>query len=155
MASEVPQIREAVAADAPAIRGLVRQAQLNPLDLDWRRFLVADDQGQVVACAQVRVHRGGTRELASVAVASSFRGRGIGRAIGEAAIEREPVRPLYLYTQSRTEAFWARFGFRRAEGDAIPRDLRGSLRIARVASAVFSFVSRAQVQIVVMRRDEP
>ena len=148
MASEVPQIREAVAADAPAIRGLVGQAQLNPLDLNWRRFLVADDHGQIVACAQVRVHHGGTRELASVAVASSYRGRGVGRAIGEAAIAREPVRPLYLYTESRTEAFWARFGFRRVEGDAIPRDMRGSLRIARVVTALFSWVARTQVRIV-------
>jgi hypothetical protein len=61
---------------------------------------------------------------------------------------------LYLYTESRTEAFWARFEFRRVEGDAIPRDLRGSLRIARVATAVFSLVARARSRIVVMRRDE-
>jgi N-acetylglutamate synthase-like GNAT family acetyltransferase len=155
VASQAPQIRAAVAADAPAIRGLIRRAQLNPLDLHWRRFLVADDHGEIVACAQVRVHRGGTRELASVTVASSHRGRGVGRLIGEAAIAREPVRPLYLYTESKTEAFWAKFGFRRVEGDAIPRDLRGSLRIARVAAAVFSWVARAQVRIVVMRRDEP
>lgn len=61
---------------------------------------------------------------------------------------------LYFYTKSRTEAFWARFEFRRVEGDAIPRDLRGSLRIARVATAVFSLVARARSRIVVMRRDE-
>ena len=106
VASQAPRIRAAVEADAPAIRALIRQAQLNPRDLDWRRFLVADEDGEVVACAQVRVHHGGTPELASVAVAQTQRGRGIGRAIAEAAIAREPVRPLYLYTESRTEAFW-------------------------------------------------
>ena len=154
MASQAPLTRAAVAADAPAIRGLIRQAQLNPLDLDWRRFLVADDHGEVVACAQVRVHRGGTRELASVAVASSHRGRGLGRAIAQAAIAREPVRPLYLYTKSRIEAFWTRFDFRPVEGGAIPHDLRASLRIARVATAVFSVVARERYRIVVMRREE-
>jgi N-acetylglutamate synthase-like GNAT family acetyltransferase len=154
VASQAPLIRAAAAADAPAIRGLIRQAQLNPLDLDWRRFLVADDHGEVVACSQVRVHGGGTRELASVAVAPSHRGRGLGRAIAEAAIAREPVRPLYLYTESRIEAFWTKFDFRPVEGEAIPRDLRASLRIARIATAVFSVVARARYRIVVMRREE-
>ena len=32
------------------------QAQLNPRDLDWRRFLVAEEAGLVVACVQVRSH---------------------------------------------------------------------------------------------------
>ena len=155
VASHVPAIREAVEADAPAIRALIRQAQLNPIDLDWRRFLVAVDRSDVVACAQVRPHRGGTRELASVAVSLSHRGRGLGRAVAEAAISREPVRPLYLYTESRTEAFWARFDFRAVDGAAIPRDLRRSLRIARLATAVFSIAMRERYRIVVMRRDEP
>jgi N-acetylglutamate synthase-like GNAT family acetyltransferase len=148
-------IRPALEADAPAIRRLVSEARLNPRDLDWRRFLVADAAGEVVACAQVRVHRRGTRELASVAVAPARRGTGIGRRISEAAIERETVRPLYLYTESRTEAFWARFGFSTIEGDAIPRDLRGSLRIARIATRIVSFVTRQSYRITVMRRLDP
>jgi N-acetylglutamate synthase-like GNAT family acetyltransferase len=154
MASQALRIRKAVEADAPAIRALIRQAQLNPRDLDWRRFLVADEGGEVVACAQVRVHRGGARELASVAVARTQRGRGVGRAVAEAAITGEPVRPLYLYTESRTGAFWSKLAFRSIEGDEIPPDLRGSLRIARVATAVFSIVKREPYRIVVMRRDE-
>jgi len=144
-----------VRADGAAIRALIRQAQLNPLDLDWRRFLVGDDRGAVVACAQVRPHRGGTRELASVAVAPSHQGRGLGRAIAEAAIAREPVRPLYLNTESRTVAFWERFGFRPVGGSSIPNDLRGALRIANIATAVFSLIMRERYRIVVMRRDEP
>ena len=100
---------------------LIRQAQLDPHDLDWRRFLVADEGGEVVACAQVRVHhQAGAPELASVAVAAERSGDGgIGRAIAEAAIDREPIRPLYLYTESRTEAFWTRLGF---QGDRGRRD---------------------------------
>jgi N-acetylglutamate synthase-like GNAT family acetyltransferase len=154
MAPQAPRIREAVEADAPAVRALIRNAQLNPRDLDWRRFLVADDAGEVVACAQVRPHRGGTQELASVAVVPAQRGRGIGRVIAEAAIAREPVRPLYLYTESRTEPFWAKLAFSTIEGDEIPRDMRGSLRIARVATAVFSLIKRERYRIAVMRRDE-
>jgi N-acetylglutamate synthase-like GNAT family acetyltransferase len=152
VASPLPPIRPATEADAAAIRGLIREARLNPRDLDWHRFLVGDEGG-VIACAQVRVHRRGTRELASVAVAPSHRGRGLGRAIAVATVEREPVRPLFLYTESRTEAFWVRLGFTSIEGDAVPRDLRAPLRIARLATAIFSFVTRRPARIVVMRRD--
>jgi N-acetylglutamate synthase-like GNAT family acetyltransferase len=153
MASQPPRIRPATAADAPAIRRLIAEARLNPRDLDWRRFLVADDAAVVVACAQVRVHRLGSRELASVAVTPARQGNGIGRAISEAAIAREPARPLYLYTESRTVSFWQRFAFREIDGDAVPEDMRGSLRIARVATAAFSVVMRQRIRIVVMRRD--
>lgn len=148
-------IRPAAQADAPAIRALISAARLNPRDLDWHRFLVADAGGEVVACAQVRVHRRGTRELASVAVVPARRGAGIGRRISEAAIDGEPIRPLYLYTESRTEAFWARLGFSTIEGDAIPRDLRGPLRIARFATGILSLVSRQRYRIAVMRRLDP
>jgi N-acetylglutamate synthase-like GNAT family acetyltransferase len=147
-------IRPAVEADAPAIRGLVSAARLNPRDLDWRRFLVADAAGEIVACAQVRVHGGGSRELASVAVVPARRGTGIGRRISEAAIEREPIRPLYLYTESRTEAFWAKLGFRVIEGEPVPRDMRWPLRIARVATAILSRAARQRYRIVAMRRLE-
>ena len=153
MASSGPSIRVATETDAPAIRGLIRQAQLNPRDLDWRRFLVAEEAGLVVACVQVRAHRGGSRELVSAAVERSHRGRGIGRAIAEAAIARELARPLYLYTESRTEAFWAKLGFRTIEGSSIPRDLRLTLLMARVAAVVFTLVMRKRYRMVMMRRD--
>lgn len=149
-----PTIRPAIQADAEAIRGLVRAAQLNPRDLDWRRFLVADDAGTVVACAQVRAHGGGTRELASVVVAPGRRGEGLGRAISEATIAREPARPLYLYAESRNEPYWARFAFVTIDGDDIPRDMRGSLRVARVFVRIYSLVMRQQFRLVMMRRDE-
>lgn len=147
-------IRPAAEADAPAIRSLVSTARLNPRDLDWRRFLVADVAGEIVACAQVRVHGGGSRELASVAVLPTRRGAGIGRRISEAALAREPARPIYLYTESRTEDYWANLGFRTVEGDAIPRDMAWPLRIARVATALYALVTRQPYRIVVMRRSE-
>jgi N-acetylglutamate synthase-like GNAT family acetyltransferase len=148
-----PAIRAAAESDAVAIRALIRDARLNPRDLDWRRFLVADDAGRVVACAQFRVHRHGTRELASVAVVPSRRGHGLGRAIAEAAIAREPARPVFLYTESRTAAFWEKLGFRTVDGDAVPADLRGPLLIGRIATVVYSLFVRHRLRIVVMRRD--
>ena len=39
------------------------------------------------------------------------------RRISEAAIAREPVRPLYLYTESATAAYWEKFAFTVIDGD--------------------------------------
>jgi N-acetylglutamate synthase-like GNAT family acetyltransferase len=150
-----PVIRAATEADAGAIDDLVRAGWLNSRDLDWRRFLVADDGGAVVACAQVRTHDGGTRELASVAVAASRRGEGIGRLISEAAIAREPVRPLFLYTESRSVTYWEQFRFRVLADDEIPDDLLGWVRPARVAMRAVSMARHAHYSIAVMRRDAP
>jgi len=148
-------VRPATQADATAIRRLISEARLNPRDLDWRRFLVAEDGGVVIACAQIRIHELGTRELASVAVMAARRGGGIGRLISEAAIAREQTRPLYLYTESRTVRFWQEFAFHEIEGEDTPVDMRGSLRFARIATTIFSVLLRRRIRIVVMRRVDP
>lgn len=155
MAPQPPTIRPATEADGPAIRALIREAQLNPRDLTWRRFLVADDGGTVVACAQVRVHGAGTRELASVAVRKGRRGEGIGDTISEAAIAREPVRPLYLFTAGPTIAYWQRFAFALVEGGDVPADMRGSFRVARFLVGLFSVLTLHRHRILLMRRLEP
>ena len=154
-ASVGPVIRAATEADAKVIHDLVHEAQLNPRDLNWPRFVVADDDGTVVACAQVRVHGSGTRELASVVVLPDRRARGIGRTLVEAAIAGEPVRPLYLYCESRTVAFWERFAFRTIDGEAIPRDMRAMYRAGRIAVRARSLVTHQPYALFVMRRDSP
>jgi N-acetylglutamate synthase-like GNAT family acetyltransferase len=150
-----PVIRAATEADAGAINDLIHAANLNPRDLDWRRFLVAVDAGTVVACTQVRVHGRGSRELASVAVAPERQGEGIGRAISSAAIAREPARPLFLYTESRTVPFWEKLAFKVIDGEAIPEDMRDTLRAARVVMRAYSMLRRERYLIAVMQRDEP
>jgi N-acetylglutamate synthase-like GNAT family acetyltransferase len=154
-ASPATVVRAATEADAKAIHDLVHDAQLNPRDLDWRRFLVADEDGTVVACAQVRVHGSGTRELASVVVLPDRRARGVGRTVVEAAIARERVRPLYLYCESRTVAFWERFAFRPIEGEDIPRDMRATFRMGRIAVRAMSLATHRHYALYVMRRDDP
>jgi hypothetical protein len=64
------------------------------------------------------------------------------------------VRPLYLYAESRNVPFWERIGFGLIDGEDVPKDLRGSLRIARVATAAYSLLVRRRVRIEVMRRNE-
>jgi N-acetylglutamate synthase-like GNAT family acetyltransferase len=149
-----PTIRPATEADAGAIRALIRQAQLNPRDLDWRRFLVADEGGKVIGIAQVRVHGEGTRELASVAVRRDRQGQGVGRLVSDAAIAREPTRPLYLYTEGHTVPFWEKFAFREIGDAEVPDDLLKAVRFARRLVGLYSAVFRKGFRIAVMRRDE-
>lgn len=144
-------LREAVAEDQPAIISLVRAARLNPRDLDWRRFIVADDGGRVVGCAQVRVHDRGTRELASVVVAPSHRAAGVGSRLVETILAREPG-PIYLFTESSTVGYFERFGFRRLAGPDVPRDLRGARRLVILLGPLLSLAARRRVRIEVMGR---
>ena len=72
-------IRRATRQDANAIHALIRQVRINPMALDWRRFLVVvDEQHRVIGCGQVKPHADGTRELASLAVVPEWQRQGIG-----------------------------------------------------------------------------
>jgi N-acetylglutamate synthase-like GNAT family acetyltransferase len=144
-------IRHATAPDAKEIRAIIRDADLNRRDLDWRRFLVADDDG-VVATAQVRIHADGTHELASVAVVPDRQGLGIGTRVAEAAIADEETRPLWLCTGSDHIPFWDHLGFNVVDPAAAPSDLAASIRTS------IRLVARAPGRSdrpVVMRRDDP
>ena len=75
-------LRPATAAEFPAIRKLIWQVGINPIGLDWRRFVLAvDEEGRMLGCGQIKPHKGGIRELASIAVVPEARGLGIARAI--------------------------------------------------------------------------
>lgn len=104
-------IRPARAEDQARINDLVRSARLNPLRLDWDNFVVAEGPGgEVVACGQIRAHRDGTQELASIVVDEGWRGRGLARAVIERLMELAG-RPLWLMCRSGLAPLYYRFGF--------------------------------------------
>jgi N-acetylglutamate synthase-like GNAT family acetyltransferase len=106
------RLRPAVKVDAPAIRKLIWQAHINPMSLDWERFIVAvNEQDQVIGCAQIKPHYDGTHELASIAVQPEQRCRGIARALIEQLLSDSP-RPLYLTCRSSLQPLYEKFGFR-------------------------------------------
>jgi N-acetylglutamate synthase-like GNAT family acetyltransferase len=148
---ESVSIRPATAADQDAISGLIREARLNPRDLDWHRFLVADTGAGLVGCAQVRVHAQGTRELASVAVTPGRQGSGIGGRLVKSILAQEPG-VVYLMTRRETERYFVRFGFRRIAAADAPSDFRRQFRIGQVITTVVSPLARRWIRIVVMRR---
>jgi N-acetylglutamate synthase-like GNAT family acetyltransferase len=124
------RLRRATAEDARAINQLIRRVRINPLGLDWRRFLVAEDAGGVVGCVQVKPHQGGVRELASLAVVPERQGQGVGTMLVDALLARE-WGELYLICVEPMTSYYARFGFAVVEPAAIPRSLKPLYRIGR------------------------
>lgn len=114
------QLRRAAAADRAVIWQMVRSEHLNPLGLDWRRFLLAVSAGgDVAGCVQIKLHGGGTRELASLVVKNEWRGLGLARRLIETICAgQEP--PLYLMCRSSLEPLYARFGFRSLGMEEMP-----------------------------------
>lgn len=145
-------IRPATAADASAIRTIIRAARLNPFGLDWQRFLVAEAYGQVVGTGQIKPHQDGSREMSSIAVIPERQGQGIASAIIKALLARE-TGTLYLMCQSSLEPFYAAFGFRRIEWPELPTSFRPFVRIMRLLYPLTFLVERGGARISVMRRD--
>ena len=138
-------IRDATVDDQATIRRIVRAANINPTGLDWPRFVVAEDAGAMVGVGQVKPHRDGTRELASIAVIPARQGQGIGTAIIKELLRREKGAVL-LTCRSRLQGYYERFGFRRLEPQDYPPYFARMLPILNTVGRIF------RVQIIVMRR---
>ena len=75
-------LRRATNYDFPAIKNLIDAVEINPMGLDWRRFIIAvDKDDHLVGCGQVKQHKDGSLELASIAVQPDWRKQGVARAI--------------------------------------------------------------------------
>ncbi|HJZ46476.1 MAG TPA: GNAT family N-acetyltransferase [Roseiflexaceae bacterium] len=142
-------IRPALAEDQHAITAIVRAALINPLDLDWQRFLVAQWGQDIIAVGQVKPHQDGSRELASIAVVPEWQGQGVGSALIRGLLARE-TGTLHLMCAANAERYYERFGFRRIDRREMPRFFR---RFDRLAS-VLSVLSFNRLRTVVMRRTE-
>jgi N-acetylglutamate synthase-like GNAT family acetyltransferase len=126
-------LRAATQDDFPAIRDLIHRVRINPMSLDWRRFLVAvDSSGSLLGCGQLKPHGKDVIELASIAVEPAYQGRGIATAIIEALLTRAP-RPVYLTCRGRLGPFYERWGFRRLAPGQMPVYFQ---RLARLAIAI-------------------
>ena len=143
------KLRQAVINDAPTIRSLIRQARLNPMGTDWRRFVVATtSQEGIIGCGQVKKHRDGSRELASIVVAPEWRGQGVAGEIIKHLVSIHP-KPLYLMCRSDLRDFYEQFGFHAVQPNNMPSYFK---RIQRLFS-VFKVVSRAENELLVMKLD--
>ncbi len=141
------KLRDAVEADFPAIRALIRQTGINPTGLDWRRFSVAESPvGECIGCGQLKPHSNDSLELASLAVVPAWRGRGVARLIIQALMEKAP-RPLYLTCRAPLGSFYEKFGFRVLTRNEMPPYFR---RLSRLAGIVGKLLNETML---VMKAD--
>lgn len=142
-------LRKANREDANKIRGMVRAENLNPLSLDWRHFLVACNQdGEVIGCGQVKAHKDGSRELASMVVLSGWRGKGAARALIEGLINTHPG-TLYLTCMARLQPLYEKFGFKVIAFEEMPPYFK---RISRLIS-IMVILAPKEFHLRVMRRE--
>jgi N-acetylglutamate synthase-like GNAT family acetyltransferase len=142
-------LRKATSNDAARIRKLVIEGRINIFGLDWRRFIVAiDAAGLAVGCVQLKPHRDGTMELASLVVDPSLRGHGIARELIGAVIAIH-AGGLYLTCRSELGVFYEKFGFKVLSLD----ELHGYFRVIVRLIAVFQRVTGREAGLLVMWRD--
>ena len=134
-------IRPAREAEAAQIRDLIYLVGINPMGLDWKRFVVAvNDRDEMIGCGQLKPHGQDVLELASIAVYPEHQGKGVARAIIEYLL-RESPRPLYLMCQSSLGPLYEKFGFRGISYEEMPRYFQ---RISKVAGLVTTLAQREE-----------
>ncbi|MBI3740340.1 MAG: GNAT family N-acetyltransferase [Chloroflexi bacterium] len=143
-------IRPATESDHATIKRVVRAARINPMDLDWRRFLIAQDAdaGNIIGVGQIKAHNDGSCELASIAVIPEKQKQGIGSAIVRALMAKESP-PLFLFCQAKLEMYYTRFGFRKIGVEEMTTYYK---RMWRLVNAMPEFI-RANVHVIVMKWD--
>jgi N-acetylglutamate synthase-like GNAT family acetyltransferase len=141
-------LRPARQEDSDEIKAIIHLVRINPMGLDWRRFLLAClADGEVVACAQVKPHADGTLELASLAVRPAWRSRGLARRLIEQLLSQSP-RPIYLTCRTGLGVFYKNFGFHALASDELTPYFH---RIKRLADV---FLYRKDESLLIMRRDD-
>lgn len=140
-------LRPAREAEALQIKDLIHLVGINPMGLDWKRFVVAvNAQGQVIACGQIKPHGKDIHEMASIAVTPQYRGQGLARAVIEELL-RISSRPLYLMCISHNGPMYEKFGFRIVAYERMPRYFQ---RMNTLFNAMNAF-SRADGKLLVMK----
>lgn len=142
-------IRPARESDQAAIVRLVREVQINPMDLKWSNFLVAEDEatGEIVSTGQIKRHRDGSDELASIGTLPAYRGRGLAHQIIEQLLRQHPGE-LYLTCMDHMEGLYQQFGFRTIGPDEMPPFFRRLAKLAKVYLAL-----GGGRRLLVMKRD--
>ncbi len=149
-----PRIRPATANDQRAIWAWVWRTGLNPLNLNWRNFVVAEVEGRLAGFGQLRPHRDGSLELASLVVRPAYRRQGIGSRIVRALLAGQRG-PIYLFCESKLQPYYARTGFQPIRDTELPPALARMYRMATWLMRLASAVSRREMSIVAMRWVSP
>lgn len=140
-------VRSARETEAAHIRDLIHRVGINPMGLDWKRFVVAaGDHDELLGCGQLKPHGPDVLELASIAVYPEHQGKGVARLIIEHLLKDSP-RPLYLMCESGIGPMYEKFGFRPVTYEDMPRYFQ---RISKLAGLVTTLAKR-QERLLIMK----
>jgi N-acetylglutamate synthase-like GNAT family acetyltransferase len=145
-------LRPATEADQDTIKNIIRKARIYPLGLKWQRFIVAEDEGEIVGVGQVKPHLWGANELASIAVIPERRKEGIAAKIIETLLERETGN-VYLNCHSSLERFYEQFGFRRLTWQQMPFVFKGVKAFLFLITPLGRIVTQNNFHILIMGRE--
>jgi N-acetylglutamate synthase-like GNAT family acetyltransferase len=145
-------IRPARQEDQQTIISFVKQAKINPRNLHWERFLVAEQDGQIIGIRQIKVYADGTREVASGFVLPEFRRQGISARLMNELLARE-TGPLYTMVNEKRAPYYEQFGFRRVDLSQLPSDFLKEYRIGRIVTGLMSVFRKDKIRIIPLKRD--
>lgn len=145
-------IRPARKEDQETIVSFIHQARINPRNIHWQNFLVAEEGKKLVGIRQVKAHPQGTREVASGFVLSEYRRQGISARLMNELLARE-AGPLYTMVNQRRASYYEQFGFRRVTVDQLPADFRKEYRIGRFVTSLLSIFSKEELRVIPLKRE--
>lgn len=131
-------LRPAQESESSQIKALIRLVGINPMGLDWKRFVVAvNDHNEMIGCGQIKPHGTDAEilELASIAVYPEHQGQGVASAIIRHLLADSP-RPMYLMCESSRGSLYEKFGFRAISYDEMPRYFQRITKLAGLASTL-------------------
>jgi N-acetylglutamate synthase-like GNAT family acetyltransferase len=145
-------IRPARQEDQETIVSFIGQAKLNPRNLHWQNFLVAEEDGRVVGIRQVKVYADGTREAASGFVLPEYRRQGISARLMNELLARE-TGPVYTMVNQKRAPYYEQFGFRRVDVSQLPADFRKEYRVGTIVTTLLSLFAKERIRIVPLKRE--
>jgi amino-acid N-acetyltransferase len=145
-------IRPARQEDQETIVSYIRQAKLNPRNLHWQNFLIAEKGNKIVGIRQIKTYKQGTREVASGFVLPEYRRQGISACLMNELLAREKG-PLYTMVNERRAPYYEQFGFRRVDVSQLPLDFLKEYRIGRIVTGLMSIFRKDKVRIIPLKRD--
>lgn len=145
-------IRPAVEADQQTIVSFIQQARINPRNLHWQNFLIAEENGQIIGIRQVKIHAQGSREVASGFVLPEYRRQGISAMLMNEILRRESG-TLYLMCNKKRKKYYEQFGFRDVKLIDLPRDFYTEYLIGKVITTLISIFTFRHLNIIPMRRE--
>lgn len=123
-------IRPAIASEQPLLRRIISTAHLDPSNLHWENFVIAEWDSQIAGIAQVKPYRD-CREFGSLVVLPAFRKRGIASQLIQHCLAHEQG-PIYLMCERKMESFYNAQGFRAISFAEAPPTLRIKLTVTVV-----------------------